>query len=145
MTNKPRLTGTVKTLPYEPQPYPISLLTSSTGTRLFESLLLSPPIPIFHKIWSTYFEGKIGKLAIHPMSNFVVAKGVERLDKDGVERVVGECKAVSGGRQMISMFSFLGTVHWIGIKAEWQNPLGQVSYRQWWNEFLNWEIVSYPF
>jgi len=108
----------VKSLPYEPQPYPISLLTSSTGTRLFESLLLSPPIPIFQKIWSVYFEGKIGKLAIHPMSNFVVAKGVERLDKDGVERVVGECKAVSGGRQMISMFSFLGLVYWIGIEAD---------------------------
>ena len=36
------------------------------------------------------------------MSNFVVAKGVERLDKEGVERVVGECKAVQGGRGMIS-------------------------------------------
>jgi len=36
------------------------------------------------------------------MSNFVVAKGVERLDKEGMERVVGECKAVQGGRGMIS-------------------------------------------
>ena len=36
------------------------------------------------------------------MSNFVVAKGVERLDKEGVERVIGECKAVQGGRGMIS-------------------------------------------
>jgi hypothetical protein len=39
------------------------------------------------------------------MSNFVVAKGVERLDKDGVERVVAECKAVQGGRGMISEFT----------------------------------------
>jgi len=42
------------------------------------------------------------------MSNFVVAKGVERLDKEGVERVVGECKAVQGGRGMISEFIKLG-------------------------------------
>ena len=77
------------------------------------------------------------------MSNFVVAKGVERLDKEGVERVVGECKAVSGGRQMISMFSLLGSVYWIGIEADGQNPLGQVFYRHWWNESLKWEIVNY--
>jgi len=42
------------------------------------------------------------------MSNFVVAKGVERLDKDGMERVVGECKAVQGGRGMISESSHKG-------------------------------------
>jgi hypothetical protein len=42
------------------------------------------------------------------MSNFVVAKGVERLDKDGVERVVAECKAVQGGRGMISKSNKLG-------------------------------------
>jgi hypothetical protein len=44
------------------------------------------------------------------MSNFVVAKGVERLDKEGVERVVGECKAVQGGRGMISEFKNLADV-----------------------------------
>jgi hypothetical protein len=39
------------------------------------------------------------------MSNFVVAKGIERLDEAGVERAIGECKAVSGGRGMISTSS----------------------------------------
>jgi len=55
------------------------------------------------------------------MSNFVVAKGVERLDKDGVERVVGECKAVQGGRGMISEYieraavrSLPGIRGWVG-------------------------------
>lgn len=88
--------------PYESQPYLVSLLTLSTGTRLFETILLHSPLTVFEKVWSTYFEGKIGKLAIHPMSNFVVAKGVERLDGEGIDRVVTECKAVSGGRGMIS-------------------------------------------
>lgn len=91
---------------YESQPYLVSLLTLSTGTRLFETLLLHSPRAVFNKIWSTYFEGKIGKLAIHPMSNFVVAKAIERLDEQGIERVVMECKAVSGGRGMISKFVF---------------------------------------
>ena len=39
------------------------------------------------------------------MSNFVVAKAIERLDQAGIERVVMECKAVSGGRGMISELS----------------------------------------
>ena len=94
--------------PYESRPYLVSLLTLSTGTRIFETILLQSPQPVFDKIWSVYFEGKIGKLAIHPMSNFVVAKAVERLDEAGVERVVTECKAVSGGRGMISKSLQLG-------------------------------------
>jgi nucleolar protein 9 len=77
---------------------------------------------VFNKLWATYFEGKIGKLAIHPMSNYVVAKGVERLDKDGLERAVGECKAVSGGRGMISEL----LLHRVMILANYQNPQGRV-------------------
>lgn len=96
-TDKPGESGT-----YESQPYLVSLLTLSTGTRLAETILLHAPQPVFDKIWSVYFEGKIGKLAIHPMSNFVVAKAAERLDEAGIERVITECKAVSGGRGMIS-------------------------------------------
>jgi nucleolar protein 9 len=83
-------------------------------------MLLSSPEKVFAAIWSTYFEGKIGKLAIHPMSNFVVAKAIERLSKEGVERVVTECKAVSGGRGMIStstftLFSVYDNSSWIRI------------------------------
>jgi nucleolar protein 9 len=81
---------------------------------------------VFGKLWSTYFEGKIGKLAIHPMSNYVVAKGVERLDKDGLERAVGECKAVSGGRGMISEL----LLHGVMIFANYQNPQGPVFYKR---------------
>lgn len=97
---------------YSQQPYLVSLLTLSTGTRLCETILLHSPQPVFEQIWSVYFEKQIGKLAIHPMSNFVVAKGVERLGVEGIERVVSECKAVSGGRGIIST---LPATRWVPV------------------------------
>ncbi|ORY23216.1 armadillo-type protein [Naematelia encephala] len=90
-----------------PQPYPTNLLTTQTGTRLFETTLRVVPQPIFEKVWELYFVGKTGKLAGHPYANFVVAKGVSRLEKDGIEAVVKECRSVSGGRGLISEFIFV--------------------------------------
>ncbi|KAK4689724.1 nucleolar protein 9, partial [Tremellales sp. Uapishka_1] len=89
--------------PTEPQaqPFLTSLLSSTTGSRLFESILLLVPRPIFTSIWHLYFQGKIGKLAAHPVANFIVAKGVSRLDTEEIEGVVKECLAVSGARGLI--------------------------------------------
>ncbi|OCF41800.1 hypothetical protein I317_04406 [Kwoniella heveanensis CBS 569] len=87
--------------PLETQPYLLSLLASQTGTRLFESLLVLSPQPIFNALWSTYFEKKLGKLAGHPYANFVVAKGVARLDSKAIEGLIAEVKGVSGGRGLI--------------------------------------------
>lgn len=91
-----------ESVPLVASEYQASLLTSATGTRLFETILRVAPPDVFQAVWSTYFEGKIGKLAAHPMANFVVARGVSRLDKAGVERVVMECRSVSGGKALIS-------------------------------------------
>ena len=85
------------------EPFLSSLVSSPTGTRLFEAILQWSPQPVYRHIWTLYFEGKIGKLAGHPFANFVVAKGVGRLDREGIQGVVRECKAVSGGRGLISM------------------------------------------
>ncbi|WVQ85259.1 hypothetical protein IAT38_007424 [Cryptococcus sp. DSM 104549] len=85
----------------EPRPYLSSLLASQTGTRLCEALLGIAPEKIFKVIWKTYFQGKLGKLAGHPYSNFVVAKGVARLGKEGIEELVEEVKGSSGGRGLI--------------------------------------------
>ncbi|WVF70512.1 hypothetical protein IAT40_005302 [Kwoniella sp. CBS 6097] len=87
--------------PLETQPYLLSLLASQTGTRLFESLLVLSPQPIFNALWSTYFEKKLGKLAGHPYANFVVAKAVARLDSKAIEDLVAEVKGASGGRGLI--------------------------------------------
>ncbi|WVQ70861.1 hypothetical protein IAR50_000386 [Cryptococcus sp. DSM 104548] len=86
---------------FEAQPFLLSLLASQTGTRPFESLLQLSPAPVFAALWKTYFEGKLGKLAGHPYANFVVAKGVSRLDKEQVEELIKEVKGNSGGRGLI--------------------------------------------
>lgn len=86
----------------ETQPFLLTLQSSPTGTRLFETLLRVSPPNVFSALWTTYFVGKIGKLAAHPFANFVVAKGVSRLDQLGLENVIRECAAVSGGRGLIS-------------------------------------------
>ena len=85
-----------------PTDYPASLLSLPIGSRVFETLIRVSPPPVFDALWNLYFEGKIGRLAIHPYANFVVAAGVARLDREGVERVVKECRAVNGGRGLIS-------------------------------------------
>ncbi|WVW82368.1 hypothetical protein I302_104375 [Kwoniella bestiolae CBS 10118] len=85
----------------EPQQYLSTLLQTQTGTRLFESLLSLAPEPVFKALWSAYFVGKLGKLAGHPYANFVTAKGVSRLDKEGIEGLISEVKGNSGGRGLI--------------------------------------------
>ncbi|WWD09471.1 hypothetical protein V865_007595 [Kwoniella europaea PYCC6329] len=85
----------------EAQPYLSTLLQTQTGTRLFESLLSLAPEPVFKALWSAYFVGKLGKLAGHPYANFVTAKGVSRLDKEGIEGLIVEVKGNSGGRGLI--------------------------------------------
>jgi nucleolar protein 9 len=90
--------GTLQT----PQPYLSSTLSTQTGSHLFEAILRAVPDAVFTEIWSTYFVGKLGKLCIHPYANFVVAKGIARLDEERLRSACDECKSVSGGRGLIS-------------------------------------------
>ena len=89
------------------QVYLASLLAAPTGTRLLETILRVSPAEIVNQVWALYFEGKIGKLATHPFANFVVAQGVGRLDVAQIEQVVKECRAVAGGKGMISEYILL--------------------------------------
>lgn len=81
--------------------YVLSLLQDSTGSHLLQSILTLSPSSIFSAIWQTYFVGKIGKLAGHPVANFVVASGVSRLDAEGIEVVIKECTDF-GAKALIS-------------------------------------------
>ena len=87
-----------------PREYPSSLLTFPVGSHMFECLLKVSPLPVFSVLWKLYFEGKVGKLSIHPYANFVVAAGVARLDAHDLESAVQECQAINGGRSLISQF-----------------------------------------
>jgi nucleolar protein 9 len=79
-----------------------SLLTTQPGTHTLETILTSSSERIFTSIWSTYFVGKIGKLAGHPTANYVIARAVGRLGLEELQGVMRECRAVAGGKGMIS-------------------------------------------
>lgn len=74
----------------ERQDYVEHLLRDQAGSHLLEALLLHAPPRIFSLLWSTYFTGRLGKLGVHPVGNYVVAKGVRRLDADELAGVLGE-------------------------------------------------------
>jgi nucleolar protein 9 len=82
-----------------------SLLRDTTGSHLLQTILLFSPPVIFNALWSTYFIGKVGKLAGHPIGNYVVSSGIKRLEVDGLRAVMKELEAV-GVSGLIRWYSF---------------------------------------
>ena len=41
-------------------------------------------------MWRTYFVGKLVKLAVHPITNFIVTEAIGRLDKDELKSALDE-------------------------------------------------------
>ena len=80
----------------EPSSYVSSLFLDTTSSHLSESILSHCPSPIFDRLWLQYFTPDLGRLSTHPTANFVVAKGIARLNKgqfeDALERLEGSWK-----------------------------------------------------
>ena len=58
------------------------------------------PDDSFAAIWSIYFNGKLARLAVHPVANFVLAKALERAS---VEQLSAAFKELEGSwSKMIS-------------------------------------------
>lgn len=57
---------------------------------MLETLVQRCPPAAFNLLWTTYFKGKLAKLAVHPVANFVVARAVERLDSEQLEDALEE-------------------------------------------------------
>ncbi|KAI6046465.1 armadillo-type protein [Pisolithus marmoratus] len=78
------------TLP-EPSDFLVTLLRDPTSSHLLETLVTRCPDHVFVQLWSVYFQGKLQRLALHPVANFVVSKAIERLDgnqlKDALEEL----------------------------------------------------------
>lgn len=83
-------------IPLPRSDYIETLLRDPTSSHLVEALLLHAPQRIFAAIWATYVQGRVAKLATHPVSNYVVAKGIERLDGEGLAEVVKEMGSAFG-------------------------------------------------
>ncbi|KAI0347012.1 ARM repeat-containing protein [Trametopsis cervina] len=59
-----------------------TLLRDPTSSHLLETLVARLRDDIFSVVWSTYFQGQLSRLAVHPVANFVVAKAFERASKE---------------------------------------------------------------
>ncbi|RPD62032.1 ARM repeat-containing protein [Lentinus tigrinus ALCF2SS1-7] len=75
--------------------YLTTLLRDPTASHLLETLVSRSPGSAFDNLWRTYFSGKLPKLAVHPVANFVVAKGIERLSVEQLASTIDELRGVA--------------------------------------------------
>lgn len=92
----------------EPSDYLVTLLRDPTSSHLLETLASRCPEQVFSILWSTYFKGKLARLALHPVANFVVAKAVERQDSRQLGNTLEELK--SSWSKLISKSGFMGII-----------------------------------
>lgn len=71
-----------------------TLLRDPTSSHLLESLVSNSPDAVFDVIWTNYFVGKLPRLTIHPVANFVVAKAFRRLNPTQFEEACQEIENV---------------------------------------------------
>lgn len=71
-----------------------ALLRDPTASHLLEALVHCVPEKAFRSLWSTYFQGSILRLAVHPVANFVVAKALERLNAHELSKFCEEITPV---------------------------------------------------
>ncbi|KAF9040737.1 armadillo-type protein [Panaeolus papilionaceus] len=67
-----------------------TLLRDPNSSRLLEIIVLRCPENVFHKLWKTYFHGKLARLAGHPVANFVLAKAIERTSLEELSEVFSQ-------------------------------------------------------
>ncbi|KAL4082064.1 armadillo-type protein [Scleroderma yunnanense] len=72
----------------EPSDFLVTLLRDPTSSHLLETLVSRCPDWVFNQLWSTYFQGKLPRLALHPVANFVVSKAIERLDRNQMKETL---------------------------------------------------------
>ena len=72
-----------------------TLLRDATSSHLLETIVTRSPMPVFDRVWSTYFSSKLSKLAVHPVANFVVAKAILRLSTEQLRAASQELENVA--------------------------------------------------
>ncbi|KAH8105489.1 ARM repeat-containing protein [Cristinia sonorae] len=96
------LTGMITTLHEDDEAKPEAsdyvgtLLRDPTSSHLLETLVSRSPGKVFNVLWATYFQGKLPRLAVHPVANFVVAKAIMRLSAAQLSDACQELDGVTG-------------------------------------------------
>ncbi|KAI0643707.1 ARM repeat-containing protein [Trametes meyenii] len=75
--------------------YLMTLLRDPTASHLLETLVRRSPERVFDSLWQTYFVGKLSRLAVHPVANFVVAQALERVNAEQLQAAIEELSGVS--------------------------------------------------
>lgn len=57
---------------------------------MLEKIITLAPQPIFDLLFKVYFQGRVSRLAGHPVANFVCTRVVERASKEQIEIFVDE-------------------------------------------------------
>lgn len=91
---------------FEASDYLNTLLRDPTSSHLLETIVSRSPDNAFAVLWSTYFQGKLARLALHPVANFVLAKALERVSADQLSAACGELQA-SWGKMISTWFATL--------------------------------------
>lgn len=82
--------------PHPPSDYVGTLLRDPTSSHLLETLVRRLPEGAFDAVWATYLAGKLGRLAVHPVANFVVAKALERVNERRLQQACEELEGAAG-------------------------------------------------
>ena len=80
----------------EPSDYVGTLLRDPTSSHLLETLISRSPDHAFNVLWESYFKGKLARLAVHPVANFVIAKAIARANEEQILNICEEIKPVTG-------------------------------------------------
>lgn len=73
----------------ESSDYLSTLLRDPTSSHLLETMIVRAPEEVMSILWEIYFQGKLGRLSMHPVANFVTAKAIERASS---EHLLGACE-----------------------------------------------------
>jgi nucleolar protein 9 len=65
-----------------PSDFVVTLLRDPIGSRVIEVIVAYCTYEVFTVMWEVYLMPQLVKFAIHPISNFVVAKCVQRMNED---------------------------------------------------------------
>lgn len=80
---------------HEPSDYVSTLLRDPTSSHLLETLVRRLPQQAFDVLWTTYLDGKLGRLAAHPVANFVMARALEHASEAQLAKACEELHPVA--------------------------------------------------
>ena len=99
---------TSKSIEFEASDYLTAALFDSSASHTLEVVLRLLPSAAFDTFWKTYLTPRLGKVAVHPVSNYVVAAAISRAGTEQLQQVIGMLQTDSRRFVSESPFSLHG-------------------------------------